>query len=74
MKLVTFTRAEAAPQASILADGKSAGFGSDMLAVIAAGTLPVPVGASYPSLRVKNRISFVPVIRSLEEASTWWIT
>jgi 2-keto-4-pentenoate hydratase/2-oxohepta-3-ene-1,7-dioic acid hydratase in catechol pathway len=47
MKLVTFRRAGAAPEAGIVNGNKIQGLGSGMLSVIAAGKAPVATGTTY---------------------------
>jgi 2-keto-4-pentenoate hydratase/2-oxohepta-3-ene-1,7-dioic acid hydratase in catechol pathway len=47
MKLVTFRRAGAAPEAGIVVDNKVQGLGADMLSVIAAAKRPVAPGPAY---------------------------
>lgn len=53
MKLVTFSRAGATPQAGILSDDKVTGLGADMLSVIAAGKPPASNGTAYNLADVK---------------------
>jgi 2-keto-4-pentenoate hydratase/2-oxohepta-3-ene-1,7-dioic acid hydratase in catechol pathway len=53
MKLVTFVRNGAAPEAGIVTGDQVAGLGMDMIAVCAAGRIPAPSGASYPLSSVK---------------------
>jgi 2-keto-4-pentenoate hydratase/2-oxohepta-3-ene-1,7-dioic acid hydratase in catechol pathway len=53
MKLATFQRAGAAPEAGIVSGNQIAGLGTDMLSVIASGKTPVASGSSYDLSSVK---------------------
>ncbi|HLX42700.1 MAG TPA: fumarylacetoacetate hydrolase family protein [Bryobacteraceae bacterium] len=53
MKLVTFHRAGAAPEAGIVVENKVHGLGADMLSVIAAGKKPAASGPAFELSQVK---------------------
>ncbi len=53
MRLVTFLRPGAVPEAGMLSGDKVVGLGTDMLSVIAAGTVPVRSGPLYDVSAVK---------------------
>ncbi|MEI9813445.1 MAG: fumarylacetoacetate hydrolase family protein [Acidobacteriota bacterium] len=53
MRLVTFAREGAKPEAGVVRGNQVTGFGIDMLSLCASGTIPEPSGASYDLSQVK---------------------